>query len=331
MNKYTGNTCPVCHKKFTADDDIVVCPDCGTPYHRACWPKEGCVHAAQHGSFEWLPDDAPAPEEPVCPNCGAHNPPGAHFCNHCGVPLPDHPDNSNRPPQPEQPRPVYENPNYDPAASRAQQPGPHHEGFAAGPDGGIYRKEIGPDDPIEGITARDWATYLGPSCMFYLMQFFRMQETRHKIALSLSAFLFGPVYLFYRKMWKEGLIFAALDFLCAVPTFVAMLIVSEAPLVSGMPTGWLAAAMNIGAVVNWGLMIVRGFFAVYWYKNTCVRRIQAIYAQQPEGQARQDLLALRGGTSIPAMLGYFVACLLLSGALLLLGLDPTAVSALFAM
>ena len=63
MNKYTGNTCPVCHKKFTADDDIVVCPDCGTPYHRACWPKEGCVHAAQHGSFEWLPDDAPAPEE----------------------------------------------------------------------------------------------------------------------------------------------------------------------------------------------------------------------------------------------------------------------------
>ena len=31
------------------------------------------------------------------------------------------------------------------------------------------------------------------------------------------------------------------------------------------------------------------------------------------------------------MLGYFVACLLLSGALLLLGLDPTAVSALFAM
>ena len=71
MNKYTGNTCPVCHKKFTADDDIVVCPDCGTPYHRACWPKEGCVHAAQHGSFEWLPDDAPAPEEPICPNCGA--------------------------------------------------------------------------------------------------------------------------------------------------------------------------------------------------------------------------------------------------------------------
>ena len=51
----------------------------------------------------------------------------------------------------------------------------------------------------------------------------------------------------------------------------------------------------------------------------------------PEGQARQDQLALRGGTSIPAMLGYFVACLLLSGGLLLLGLDPTAVSALFAM
>ena len=96
MARYTGNHCPVCEQAFTDDDDIVVCPDCGTPYHRACWPKEGCVHAAEHGQFEWRPDNAPEAEEPVCPNCGAHNPPGAHFCNHCGVPLPDHPENADR-------------------------------------------------------------------------------------------------------------------------------------------------------------------------------------------------------------------------------------------
>ena len=32
MTRYTGNHCPVCEQAFTDEDDIVVCPDCGTPY-----------------------------------------------------------------------------------------------------------------------------------------------------------------------------------------------------------------------------------------------------------------------------------------------------------
>ena len=31
MALYIGNTCPVCGEKFKDDDDVVVCPDCGTP------------------------------------------------------------------------------------------------------------------------------------------------------------------------------------------------------------------------------------------------------------------------------------------------------------
>ena len=37
--RYTGETCPVCNKVFQEDDDIVVCPDCGTPHHRKCYLK----------------------------------------------------------------------------------------------------------------------------------------------------------------------------------------------------------------------------------------------------------------------------------------------------
>ena len=94
MALYTGNHCPVCNEVFTDNDDVVVCPDCGAPYHRACWQKVGaCVHADKHGTgFEWVPDKAPeAPPEDlgerVCPNCGAHNPADGRFCNHCGTPL----------------------------------------------------------------------------------------------------------------------------------------------------------------------------------------------------------------------------------------------------
>ena len=36
MSNYTGCKCPVCQQPFTETDDIVVCPECGAPYHRAC-------------------------------------------------------------------------------------------------------------------------------------------------------------------------------------------------------------------------------------------------------------------------------------------------------
>ena len=34
-----------CGKPLTLQDDIVVCPDCGAPYHRDCYEKLGrCIH-----------------------------------------------------------------------------------------------------------------------------------------------------------------------------------------------------------------------------------------------------------------------------------------------
>lgn len=98
MTRYTGNHCPVCEQAFTDEDDIVVCPDCGTPYHRACWQKVGvCMHKSEHAAgFEWQPEVGPdadkAAHEATCPNCGTHNTPGAVRCAHCGCPLPKAPD-----------------------------------------------------------------------------------------------------------------------------------------------------------------------------------------------------------------------------------------------
>ena len=43
--KYTGIPCAACNKPFEDGDDIVVCPECGTPYHRACYKELGhCIH-----------------------------------------------------------------------------------------------------------------------------------------------------------------------------------------------------------------------------------------------------------------------------------------------
>ena len=54
---YTGIKCPVCEKTFTKQDDVVVCPECGAPYHRECYQKEGhCIFEEKHQKGEsWQP------------------------------------------------------------------------------------------------------------------------------------------------------------------------------------------------------------------------------------------------------------------------------------
>lgn len=102
---YRGQHCPICGKEFCDGDDIVVCPECGTPYHRECYKTAGhCVNEEHHGeSFEWKPETAPHAEEKApnagqnanddghkvvfCPVCGRENPAEEPNCLNCGARL----------------------------------------------------------------------------------------------------------------------------------------------------------------------------------------------------------------------------------------------------
>ena len=317
MTRYTGNHCPVCEQAFTDTDDIVVCPDCGTPYHRDCWKKVGaCMHRSEHAAgFEWQPEIGPeaakAAHEATCPNCGTRNTPGAARCSHCGCPLPRSEADSADAAKPEEQVPIYAR---APSAvnNRSAAPGPHIETYSADREGGIYRREIGPEDTIDGIKAKDWAAYVGRSPMYYLMQFFRMSITNRKAAVCLSAFLFGPAYLFYRKMWKEGLLTAILTIVLSIPTFIEIISVFNPSLLGAMPLGWLPAAVNVCAVASWALNIILGLFAVSWYRREAKKNIDRIYADYPDGEARTDALLQKGGTNLLAALLYFGIMLLLA-------------------
>ena len=37
--RFTNEKCPVCNNTFKEDDDIAVCPECGTPHHRECYKQ----------------------------------------------------------------------------------------------------------------------------------------------------------------------------------------------------------------------------------------------------------------------------------------------------
>ena len=275
------------------------------------------MHRSEHAAgFEWQPEIGPeavkAAHEATCPNCGTRNTPGAARCSHCGCPLPRSEADSADAAKPEEQVPIYAR---DPAAlrqDRSAAPGPHIETYSADREGGIYRREIGPEDTIDGIKAKDWAAYVGRSPMYYLMQFFRMSITNRKAAVCLSAFLFGPAYLFYRKMWKEGLLTAVLTIVLSIPTFIEIISVFNPSLLGAMPLGWLPAAVNVCAVASWALNIILGLFAVSWYRREAKKNIDRIYADYPDGEARTDALLQKGGTNLLAALLYFGIMLLLA-------------------
>ncbi|MDR0914790.1 MAG: DUF2628 domain-containing protein [Oscillospiraceae bacterium] len=88
---YTDLKCEACGKIFEQDDDIVVCPDCGTPQHRECYEaNNACVFESKHkdgfvyedflrekvrsGELNWS----------FCNKCGTPNRPNAAECQKCG-------------------------------------------------------------------------------------------------------------------------------------------------------------------------------------------------------------------------------------------------------
>ena len=281
------------------------------------------------------PDSVELTELP-CPNCGTHNTPGAVRCSHCGCPLPKAGEEAPgaAPQKPQDQGPIYArnpgdvNPGGAPRNDRAA-PGPHIDTYSAGPDG-IQRREIGPEDPIEGIKAKDWAAFVGRSPMYYLMQFFRMSETKQKVTLSLSAFLFGPAYLFYRKMWKQGLLATLVMVVLSIPGFMSIIATFNPTFFGSLPLGWLPAAYTIGEIGIWAFKVILGMFAVSWYHDSSKAQIEEIYMACPEGDGRTELLVQRGGTNLLAALLYFgIMCLLQVAILYMAG--PSAIQYLMTM
>lgn len=215
MIDYTGIKCPVCGKPFTEHDDIVVCPECGAPYHRDCYEKTGtCIfveHLHHAGKF-WAP---PQPEQSQqsdtqshtrtkkCQRCGKINMENALFCDRCGQPLTgcpqkdfnhqqDNPANGEFPPFGN--FPMGNNPN------QPNNPIP----FILDPMGGVNPAEL-----IDDIPAGDVAKLVQNSTPYYMPTFLNLKRFG-KNRFNFCAFLFSGGWLLYRKQYKIGAIITSI-------------------------------------------------------------------------------------------------------------------------
>lgn len=193
---YEYQKCPVCEQTFSAGDDVVVCPDCGAPHHRACWKEHNhCALEEMHAEgFVWESEGSqPEPEQKaeeqkndsVCPRCGFSAQKNALVCPNCGFRFGTIPGGFN----------------------------------AFNEDIFLRGVTENPDEDLGGMTVRETALFVQQRAGKYVKKFKRLKD-KHTIGWNWAALLFSPFFFFYRKMHKIGFLF--LGILMAVNLFIAV-------------------------------------------------------------------------------------------------------------
>ena len=199
--------CPVCDKRFVQGDDIVVCPECGTPHHRECYEDNGhCFYEAKHSddfSFEAETNntktETASEEFVICPHCHTENEKTMFYCQKCGFPLlNNNPDPSNS--QNEQ--------NQSPFNGMPQNGFPDFAGtpfIMVDPMAG-FKSE---DKINENVTAGELSKFVGKNTNYFMRIFGNILRT-NKSRFNFSAFLFSGAYFLYRKMYALGIFLSIL-------------------------------------------------------------------------------------------------------------------------
>lgn len=272
MTRFENKLCPVCRRPFTENDDIVVCPVCGTPHHRACYnEKGGCGVEEWHASgFVWeghLPGEEPEPSN------GQEE--------QSGVDLSKHDDTEGQ--------------SGDYSDHRAEYPGgvPNGSFNACGPDGQpvdiqefldqINRQTMDDTRGEDGVSAKELSCYVGKSVMHYSQAFaaFRAPaapgQKKRKVFFNLCAGLFTPVHQFYRKLDAAGVILVLLELAYYVTTLLS---------VAGSFSASVVGALQFAASgLYFAAKIALCMFGDYIYYRHCVKRIKQIRANYDDGNA----------------------------------------------
>ncbi|NMP38379.1 MAG: DUF2628 domain-containing protein [Clostridiales bacterium] len=316
--KYTGLECPACSKVFEDTDDMVVCPECGTPQHRECWNEHNCcVNAEKHsqGYVFKMPDvpEQAAPESDFgknvrCPVCGTENPYGEPVCRNCG----------NRiyiaPQSPEAPFPPYAN---------AGNPYPP---YGESPNAGYAPQPGITEETIEEIPVSEVIRFVGPGSHKYIPRFLKSEKTGKKTGWNWGAFFFAQYWMFFRKMYKTALTALIIVFCLSFFTSALTASYSEQLAVYAEKMNVLAesASPDINAVISiyeemlefaaesWetyflvgieiGVHVIFGLFGNYLYKKEAVEKICAIRQASPDARTYFGMLTVKGGTSIAFVL-----------------------------
>lgn len=315
---YIGNKCPVCDKYFHIHDDIVVCPECGTPSHRECYTQNGgCINKDKHSEgYDYNKDESVSATDEtnsfVCKKCGTVNDENAFFCIKCGNEL-------------GQSKSAY-NPYQGQAGSQMPNMGPNI--LFIDPLAGVDKDA----DFGDGVTAGECAKYVKQNTP-YFVSIFKNIRVFSKSRFNFCALLFGGGYLLYRKMYKIGAIFAALQvaiiifstymgyYMDATGNFENLMKAIESANFNNVMDQFykLSAYDQMMYYINGAIQIlditislVLGFTANRIYFNHCKKQIIKIKSKNETQDIIDAQFAKKGGVNVPLAISLMVSSLILN-------------------
>lgn len=313
-NRYDSVNCPICDKPLSGGD-VVVCPECGAPYHKECYLKQGhCIFTELHEKQEyWKPPIAEInePEQShdealKCSRCGTVNPPNGIFCQVCGNQLGEL--------------------NRDNAGNEINSPNTAQGGFGpfGGPGGmmppGIplnpYGSPFGgvaPDEEIDGLPAKDVAIFVNRNTHYFLPKFKEQVTTKRKI-INWPAFIFVGFYYLYRKMYALGLMLVALEMVLSIPSLIITweTLQTAGTTMTSQPNAALYMAANICSLLMLVSRLVFGLFANSLYKKHVYKKIHSIKATVTDHDEYLGTLAKKGSVAVKLIFGIVGAYFIIS-------------------
>lgn len=323
MIDYTGYKCKSCGNAFKHEDDIVVCPDCGTPYHRECWKKEGhCINNDYHLSGKSWQVEAEKQIEAAaehCGSCGHTLKDEQLFCDKCGAPTPyfirTQQHNSTAAPYSSSTDELYRK------KTMGEQVYPPHLNYADPIYGINPTEEYG-----EGVTASELGYFVKTNTHYYLPKFKFMKDTNMRLVPNFAAMLFPELYFSYRKMPLMALAVIILKCICSVPDII-MNVQKNSAEITEMLAALVPSAADILHVENllavnissdsfmfvrmvctgisWALVLILGFFSNYLYMRHAIKKTAKLKrTAAAQCISAEKLICLEGGTSLAVMFAF---------------------------
>lgn len=311
---YKEKVCPLCGRQFEKNDDVVVCPECGTPQHRECYEKLGhCVNEEKHGTdFSWgdADEEKKSGSHVVkCPVCQAENSDDSLFCKRCASPLTD--DSSNR-----------EGKEGENGFGRFSGQSP--QGMPFMPMGGIPFQQFNvlkdDDDIGQGVKAREAEKLVQKNVPYYMMLFTRLKRFDAS-RFSFVGFLFTGAWYLYRKQYLRGAVISVIMALTMIlsavftPFFMQTFENIEANLTAANTYATSNAIFNevfklpvdqqiaffiplVAMILTFVIRVYCGLTANRSYYNHCIKKINRLKLENETSQKLNPVLEKKGGVDI---------------------------------
>lgn len=267
MQEYIGQPCIICGENFSEQDDIVTCPDCGTPYHRACWKKNG-----------------------VCVNTALHEQGASWIKQHQEKEI-------------ERRAQERRNEEAEQAAAResGESPALNPELYD-----GIRLTEndpclgLDPNEVLDDITVSEASAFIRTNVFYYLPLFRLMKKTGKKRSFNFLSLICPQFYFANRKMWGSAMLALLLNTLLEFPAMIQLLHTQM-----DISFSWIdveSTAFRIMDGASFFLYILLSVFwcmrANYMYYRFTQRQVQRIRQTSASAVETKSRLSTAGGTSL---------------------------------